>query len=159
MIEEIKTAAGGMMDMILMRKLQQAGYIHAKSWQAAHLNVCSPEFIAKHSTSRQTAYLMAEMAKGKRLFMLTDEVPVGVVTVWYGLIENLYVLPEAQGCGYGSQLLEFAVSQCDSTPTLWILSSNVRAQAFYQKRGFRLTGKTKQLSDELFEMEMKLADA
>lgn len=40
------------------------------------------------------------------------------------LIENLYILPDEQCKGYGTQLLEFAIQQCKGIPTLWILDIN-----------------------------------
>ncbi len=102
---------------------------------------------------RQSAYLRGELAQGKGLWLLLDPEPVGLVSVWWDIIENLYVLPEKQGRGYGTQLLRFAMSQC-RRPSLWVLNNNRRAYDLYSREGFILTGVEKPLSDTLYEAEM-----
>lgn len=139
-----------------LQNLSQAAEIHALSWQEAHRDFCSAEFVAQHSVARQMAYLRREMEAGKRLFMLTDHQPVGIVSVDGNLIENLYVLPQKQRKGYGTELLKFAIAQCVDIPTLWVLNRNSPACAFYRKHGFRETGERKQLRSDLFETEMIL---
>ena len=69
------------------------------------------------------------------------------------MIENLYVLPEKQERGYGTQLLRFAMSQC-RRPSLWVLNNNRRAYDLYSREGFIPTGVENRLSDTLFELEM-----
>ena len=139
-----------------LQNLSQAAEIHALSWQKAHRDFCSAEFVAQHSVARQMAYLRREMEAGKRLFMLTDHQPVGIVSVDGNLIENLYVLPQKQRNGYGTELLKFAIAQCVDIPTLWVLNRNSAARAFYRKHGFRETGERKLLRSDLFETEMIL---
>ncbi len=135
--------------------LSAAGAVHALAWQDSHRAICSPEFLALHTPERQTAYLRAELARGKAVFLLTDEAgPGGVVSLWDGLIENLYVLPERQGRGYGRALLRFAIARCES-PRLWVLSTNDFAYSWYLRSGFFPTGAVQRLSDTLFEREMR----
>lgn len=141
---------------ITHQNLYQAAEIHAISWRESHIDFCSAEFVAKHTTERQMGYLQKEIDKGKQLYMLIDDKPVGIVSVIGKMIENLYVLPDEQRKGYGSQLLKFAIDHCQGVPTLWVLSNNVRAYCFYKKNGFKETGDRKQLREGLFEMEMKL---
>ena len=134
--------------------IADAGQIHSESWKESHRSFCSGEFVEKHTAAAQTDYLRREMAAGKRVFMLTAGVPVGIVSVQGSLIENLYILPSEQNKGYGTALLKFAMEQCDGTPALWILNNNEGARRLYTRRGFRPTGKQAQLSDTLFELEM-----
>jgi RimJ/RimL family protein N-acetyltransferase len=56
---------------------------------------------------------------------------------------GLYVLPECQRLGLGSQLLAAAVGSLQQAERLEIsvLESSLAAQAFYRKRGFRDVGK------------------
>ncbi len=42
--------------------------------------------------------------------------------------------------------------------SLWILSNNDRANAFYKKYGFIKSGKKKQLRNDLFEVELILCN-
>lgn len=138
------------------QNLMQAARIHAESWRESHRGFCSPDFVAAHTTQRQADYLARELEQGKALWMLVLEEPAGIVSVWDNLIENLYVLPARQRQGCGSALLDFAVSHCAGTPTLWILSNNHRARSFYEKHGFQFTGQTHPLSGGLSELEMCL---
>lgn len=137
--------------------LPQAAYVHALSWQESHRGICSPAFIAAHTPQRQADMLNREILSGKHIYMLTDGEPAAVVAIHRDVIEHLYVLPDRQSRGYGSELLSFAIQHCQGTPTLWVLNANERAQRFYERRGFRATGVTKPLSDALCEIEMRLA--
>lgn len=137
--------------------LLTAATIHAESWQESHRSFCSDAFVKSHTPQRQKALFQQEMRGGMTLYMLVKEYPVGVVSVKEDLIENLYILPAEQNKGYGTELLLFAMAQCRGTPRLWILDNNHRARRFYQKHGFRLTGKANPLSEQLSELEMALS--
>ncbi len=50
-------------------------------------------------------------------------------------IEQLYVLPDAQGRGIGSALLAIAQQGADQLQ-LWTFQRNARARRFYEARGF-----------------------
>lgn len=137
---------------ITEQNILEAAAVHAASWRASH-TFCAPQFTARHTTERQAQYLRGELEKGKALWLLLDPEPVGLVSVWKDLIENLYVLPEKQRRGYGRRLLHFAMAQCQR-PALWVLSSNQAAYNWYIKEGFIRTGVEKSLSDTLSEVEM-----
>ena len=64
-------------------------------------------------------YLEEELQKGKRFFLLHMPGPVGIVSVHGPMLEHLYVLPQAQGHGFGTQLLRFALAQ--GAYMLWVL--------------------------------------
>lgn len=130
-----------------------AGAIHAESWRASH-GFCTPEFVAAHTAGTQTEYLRREMAAGKQIFLLADPEPVGIVSVFGDLIENLYVLPEKWNRGHGSRLLEFAAERCTGEPRLWVLNTNGAARRLYERQGFHETGNRKDLNGGLFEIEM-----
>lgn len=136
--------------------LAQAGFIHSESWRESHRSFCPVEFVDRHSPEAQAEYLRREMAAGKQVWMLIDKFPVGIVSVHYSLIENLYVLPGQQRKGYGTRLLDYAIRQCKGKPSLWILDNNLDALRLYERKGFHLTGKKLKLTEQLFEMEMVL---
>ena len=73
--------------------IQEAAVIHAASWRNSHAAFCSEQFIRKHTVENQKTYLLNEMKAGKKIYMLVDKIPVGIVSVKENLIENLYVLP------------------------------------------------------------------
>lgn len=135
-----------------------AAKIHSLSWKDSHRSFCSSGFIAIHSVEHQIDYLNDEIKQGKKVFMLVLDKPVGIVSIWNDLIENLYVLPEEQCKGYGTGLLLFAIKQCKEKPSLWILDNNHGAYKLYTKHGFKKTGKVNLISKEnnIYEEEMVL---
>ena len=93
---------------------------------------------------------------GAAVYLLSDNGRgVGTVSVRGNLIGDLYVLPEEQRKGYGTELLRFALERCTGVPTLWVLDHNRHAVRFYERNGFRMTGVSKELSARLAELEMK----
>ena len=147
-----------MFQVVTEENIEEAALIHLLSWQESHRGFCSKEFIDAHTISTQVEYIRSELQKGKSFFLLNlnEEGGKGIVSVHHNLIENLYVLPDQQRKGYGELLLKYAKEQCEGTPTLWILSNNDRARAFYLKNGYDFTGGRKELKGGLAELEMKL---
>ena len=136
--------------------LLEAALIHSASWQDSHRSFCSPDFIEQHTPERQREYLRGKMNKGSAVYMLVKDRPVGVVSVTGSLIEDLYILPEMQNKGYGTELLQFAIAQCPDVPTLWILENNVNAARLYRRLGFKETGNVNAITDKLAEIEFAL---
>jgi GNAT superfamily N-acetyltransferase len=136
--------------------IKEAAAVHAASWQDSHRAFCSADFVALHSPERQEQYMLQKMSEGSRFFLLKDPLPLAVVSVRDNLIEDLYVLPEAQGKGYGTALLRYAVSQCTGIPTLWILENNERAAALYRRIGFSETGRRSTVTRGLDEVEFSI---
>lgn len=137
--------------------LPEAAAVHSVSWMGSHRAFCTPEFVEQHTPERQAAYLRGKMDGGSRVFLLREEKPLGVVSVKGSLIEDLYVLPERQRMGYGTELLRFAIRQCPDTPTLWILENNRNAERFYRRMGFQPTGRVCARPKGLAEIEFALA--
>ncbi|MET4384928.1 GNAT superfamily N-acetyltransferase [Bradyrhizobium sp. F1.4.3] len=70
-----------------------------------------------------------------------DNVLSGIIAFRDGWVEQLYVLPTAQGRGVGSELLDVAKHACDRLE-LWTFQRNARARGFYEARGFTLVEQT-----------------
>lgn len=137
-----------------------AGEVHSLSWKKSHEAFCSREFVEKHTAERQTNYLRQKMNKGSKVYMLMDdELPVAIISITGSLIEDLYVRPGCQQKGYGTILLKSSLSKCYEPPVLWILENNSSAKRFYEKNGFSLTGKRKNITTGLDELEMVLMKA
>ena len=134
----------------------QAAMIHSISWKGSHRAFCTPDFIRMHTPERQQEYLQNKMNGGTKVYMLTDEKPVGIVSVTGSLIEDLYVLPEMQNRGYGTKLLQFAIAQCKEPPVLWILENNDGARRLYRRTGFQETGRRNSITNGLDEIELMI---
>ena len=65
----------------------------------------------------------------------------GIVAFRNDWIDQLYVLPEAQGSGVGGELLQIAKRASDRLQ-LWTFQRNARARRFYEARGFALVEET-----------------
>ena len=63
------------------------------------------------------------------------------------MVHALFVLPSHWGKGVAPLLLEAGVSLIKATGSkeakLWTLEKNTRARAFYEKRGWKLDGRTR----------------
>ena len=106
--------------------------------------------------SGKTRDWQQKIDQGSKFFMIIADKPIGVVSVTGNLIEDLYILPDYQRQGFGTCLLHFAIEQCDSIPTLWILENNKRAEKLYRREGFRKTGRKSVITDGLDEIEFSL---
>jgi GNAT superfamily N-acetyltransferase len=84
---------------------------------------------------------------GETYIALEDDAAVGVVSVGHGILQTLYVMPEFWSRGIGSTLHDHALDRLRETSVeearLWTLTENHRARAFYEKRGWSLTGRTR----------------
>jgi GNAT superfamily N-acetyltransferase len=93
--------------------------------------------IARRLADEATTYLVAE-GEGRI---------VGFAGVSPGWLDQLYVLPELQGSGIGSALLDAAVlhrrQAGDTELRLWTLEGNEAGRRFYETRGWRLAGETR----------------
>ena len=136
--------------------ISDAARIHSISWQESHRSFCNEDFIQKHTVEHQKEYIRAKMKNGSKFYLLYDKEPVAVVSVNEGLIEDLYVLPEQQNKGYGTQLLNYAVAKIKAQgliPSLWILESNHDAERLYLQQGFVPTGNRNHITGKLDEVE------
>lgn len=118
--------------------LFDAAKVYMYSWKESHKDICSLEFIEKHDLDYMINFLSEKIEKGYLLFIdYINKKPVGIIAV--NLCDEeiclLYVLPEEEGNGYGSELLSHAVSICKN-PYITVLDTNIKAIGFYRKRGF-----------------------
>ena len=84
---------------------------------------------------------------GETYIAFEDDEAVGVVSVGHGVVQTLYVMPEFWRRGIGSVLHDHALDRLREANVqeacLWTLTENHRARAFYEKRGWSLTGRTR----------------
>jgi RimJ/RimL family protein N-acetyltransferase len=84
---------------------------------------------------------------GETYIAFEDDEAVGVVSLSEGVLQTLYVVPELWSRGIGSALHDLALDRLRARNVqearLWTLTENHRARAFYERRGWRLTGRTR----------------
>jgi GNAT superfamily N-acetyltransferase len=72
---------------------------------------------------------------------------VGSVSVGYGYLRTLYVVPGRQGAGVGTTLHDHALERLRALGAkeakLWTLEGNDGARRFYERRGWTLNGETR----------------
>jgi len=122
--------------------------IACESWNHGYATVLPQEqidFMLQKSYSESG--IREAMARGKQFFLLASEdVPAGFISLFPKTpdilrIEKLYLLPVAQGKGFGKKLIDFAVAQAkESSRSVVELNVNRRNKAyhFYLKQGFRV---------------------
>ena len=138
------------------KNIIEAAKIHSISWIDSHKSFCTSEFINMHSPENQQVYIENKIHSGSKFYMLVEDKPIGVVSITYSLIEDLYILPDKQNKGYGTKLLKFAIEKCIGIPTLWILENNIGAKRLYLRMGFMETGRISAITDTLNEIELSL---
>lgn len=136
--------------------ISAAAVIHSLSWKESHRSFCTPEFTELHSPEHQLEYIKEKIRNGSSFYMLIDSEPVGIVSITGDLIEDLYVLPDRQNRGYGTELLRYAIGLCKGAPSLWILENNDRARRLYLREGFRETGRRNAITEGLDEIEFSM---
>ena len=84
---------------------------------------------------------------GETFVAFQDGEAVGVVSVGHGVLQTLYVMPEFWSRGVGGALHDLALVRLREAKVqearLWTLAENHRGRAFYEKRGWSLTGRTR----------------
>ncbi|MBQ8489823.1 MAG: GNAT family N-acetyltransferase [Pseudobutyrivibrio sp.] len=138
--------------------ISDAARIHSVSWQESHRSFCNEDFIQKHTVEHQKEYIRAKMKNGSKFYLLYDKEPVAVVSINEGLIEDLYVLPEHQNKGYGTQLLGYVIAKIQKLgliPSLWILENNKGAERLYLRQGFVPTENRNHITGKLDEVEFR----
>lgn len=91
-------------------------------------------FLSHHNTDA----IAADIAAGC-VYLLNDAdgKAVGTVTLNDNEINRLFVLPTAQGCGYGKRLLDFSEQEIFREYEKITLSASFSAKPIYLKRGYQ----------------------
>lgn len=92
-------------------------------------------FLHHHSLSN----IQADIDAGLVWLLEEDGQPIGTVTIKENAINRLFVLPEYQGRGYGSQLMDFAEQKVGERFESVHIDSSLPAKEMYRKRGYKET--------------------
>ncbi|HVH93322.1 MAG TPA: GNAT family N-acetyltransferase [Nocardioidaceae bacterium] len=86
-----------------------------------------------------------------------DDVPVGLLLLEDAWLHSLYVAPGLTGQGIGALLLDLAKSLRPDGLGLWVFESNVGAQRFYRRHGFRVVRRTDGSENEERQPDIEMA--
>jgi GNAT superfamily N-acetyltransferase len=79
----------------------------------------------------------------RELWVVThDDLPVALLVLDGGWIDQLYVDPKWTGQGLGSVLVGIAKERRPKYLDLWTFESNLGARRFYERHGFLAVGST-----------------
>ena len=93
-------------------------------------------FLEHHSEE----HIISDIRAGKVYLLLDDDgIPAGTVTLNGNDIGRLFVLPEYQGRGFGSELLRFAEKNIPAEYDEIVLDSSFPAKAIYLRKGYTIT--------------------
>lgn len=151
-----------------IRKVQQGdanalAYIQTESWRAAFAGILDAETLAKCTDVSRAAAMyqkLLDAGKGKGYLLSVDGKP-HCVAYWdeardpeySGMAELICIhsLPDNWHKGYGSQMMDRVLKDIEeagySQVVLWVFRENHRARAFYEGKGFALTGVSKPAFD------------
>ena len=140
--------------MFFIRKANLEDYadiaaIHFKSWHAAYLGLLPTSYINdKNNLCKKTKMWETLVARPDVIIWIASDTHHNNLGFIGYFIDNkgyeittLYVLPDYQVLGIGTQLMTASLqalleSHANAHVSLWVLESNVAAINFYQKFGF-----------------------
>lgn len=73
------------------------------------------------------------------IWVYDDGVVKGFIQIDRQTVKKLFVEPVLHGNSIGGELLRYAINEFEVN-SLWALEKNIRAIAFYERHGFRVTG-------------------
>lgn len=95
-----------------------------------------PWLAGLHTPEEDRAYFRGHVFSSCEVWgAVVEEELAGIIAFRPGWIDQLYVLPRAQGRGLGSALLQVAQAAHPDL-SLWTFQKNEAARRFYEARGF-----------------------
>ena len=114
-------------DMDAAARIHRAAFDHALPWLAG-----------LHTPDEDRWFFRERVFAECEVWGAFDDAALdGIIAFREGWIDQLYVLPAAQGRGVGTRLLRVA-QRAFASLQLWTFQRNAQARGFYQARGFVL---------------------
>lgn len=133
----------------------QIADIHVSSWRVTYRGMLPDSYLDQMSRrllAGRWRRRVGAQSNERVLVAERGEVIAGFATLapaisepgFAGEVSMLYVRPELEGSGVGTQLLDTAFDRLAAVPLywaiVWVLEANTRAIEFYRRRGLRLDG-------------------
>ena len=134
-------------------EIKGKAFVHWSGWHEAYPGLVSADYLEKLTLEKceQKAFQWRDnilVAKdGERVVGFVGFGSHGEAEPDTGEVFALYILSDYYGTGLGRLLMDAALEQLPYPRiVLWMVKGNGRALRFYEKCGFRLTGKEKRVS-------------
>ena len=106
-----------------------------------------------HTPEQDRRFLREVVLPNEELWVAEiDERPVGFAALGSrdgdDYLQHIYVAPEHQSCGLGTQLLDRAKERRPSGFRLWVFQKNDGARRFYERHGLQLVELTDGIGNE-----------
>jgi putative acetyltransferase len=122
---------------LVFKDMDTAAAVHRVSFDRA-----LPWLARLHTPAEDRAFYRDQVFKSCEVWGAERQSKlVGIIAFRQDWIDQLYVLPDAQGHGVGSDLLEVAQGAFPLL-NLWTFQRNLRARRFYEANGFVVVRET-----------------
>jgi putative acetyltransferase len=116
---------------LVLKDMDAVAAVHRASFDRA-----LPWLAGLHTPAEDRAFYRNQVFKSCEVWGAERQSKlVGIIAFRQDWIDQLYVLPDAQGHGVGSDLLEIAQGAFPLL-NLWTFQRNLRARRFYEANGF-----------------------
>jgi putative acetyltransferase len=122
--------------MLGLRKLALADMEAAAAVHRTSFSHALPKLAGLHTPEQDRTFYRMQVFPACQVWGAEKQSKlVGIIAFREDWIDQLYVLPDAQGRGVGSDLLEIA-QEAFPMLNLWTFQCNARARRFYELNGF-----------------------
>ena len=126
----------------MLRKLELADMDAAAPIHRAAFDRALPWLAGLHTPAEDRWFFREHVFRSCEIWGAFDDTAlIGMIAFREGWVDQLYVQPQAQGQGVGTQLLRVAKRSFASL-RLWTFQRNVAARRFYEDRHFVLVEET-----------------
>jgi putative acetyltransferase len=95
-----------------------------------------------HTDAEAAPFIAGVLARSRVQVAEAEGKVVAFAAVSPGWLDHLYVLPDHQGAGIGTRLIAWAQETSPTGLDLWVFQRNTRAQALYERHGWRIVALT-----------------
>ncbi len=124
----------------MLRDLEVVTYITSKTVKEIYPHYYAKgavDFFLQHHNGER---IRTDILSGNVWMLECDEVSVGTVSINGNEINRLFILPQFQGNGLGSFLMDFCEDKIFEKHSMVTLSASLPAQEMYWKRGYKEAG-------------------
>lgn len=136
---------------------ETVGTVHCRAWLETYTGILPNSFLAARSPEKSAAFFRSNHCRD--LAVAEAEGRIVGFCGWgafrdghgngvMGEIQGIYLLDAYQRRGLGRKLMEYGLEELRAkgfrTAGLWVLAENTQAIGFYEKMGFRFSGRRKE---------------